>query len=207
MSKAHIEDMSILYPVAANAEAALARPEGRAAREREATMLAGAAVGFVTEATGPAFATREAALDAFAGKLDDPRPGRGVQLAPEDRYCVLAERVEGLAPAPVEPAFARGRRWPKPPARAPRTVFRLIVSYWRIGAAATAGVAEPEPAQTAADQARALRRKSEAALLNAAELRALARQPLRPVKPQQPLDVGLFEVPAPEAPHILIPDE
>jgi hypothetical protein len=52
-----------------------------------------------------------------------------------------------------------------------------------------------------------VRRKSEAALLNAAELRALARQPLRPVKPQQPLDVGLFEVPAPEAPHILIPDE
>jgi hypothetical protein len=206
MSKAHIEEMSILYPVAANAEAALARPEGRAAREREAMMLAGAAVSFVTEATGPAFATREAALDAFAGKLDDPRPGHGVQLAPEDRYCVLAERVEGLAPAPVEPAFARGRRWPKPPARPPRTVFRLIVSYWRIGVVAGVAESEPEPT-TAADQARALRRKSEAAQLNAAELRALARQPLRPVKPQQPLDVGLFEVPAPEAPHILIPDE
>jgi hypothetical protein len=195
--------MSILYPVAANAEAALARPEGRAAREREAVMLAGAAVSFVSEPTGPAFASREAALDAFVGKLDDPR--RGVQLAPEDRYCVLAERVEGLAPAPVEPAFVRGRRWPKPPARPPRTVFRLLVSYWRIGEAAVA--AEPEPAPSAADQARALRRKSEAAQLNAAELRALARQPLRPVKPQQPLDVGLFEVPAPEAPHILIPDE
>ena len=43
--------------------------------------------------------------------------------------------------------------------------------------------------------------------LDAAQLRALARQPLRPVKPQQPLDAGLFEMPAPEAPHILIPDE
>ena len=196
--------MSILYPVAANAEAALARPEGRAAREREAILLAGAPVSFVTEATGPAFASREAALDAFAGKLDDMRPGRGVSVPPEDRYCVLAERVEGLAPAPVEPAFVRGRRWPKPPARAPRTVFRLIVSYWRIGEVAAA---EPELGPSAADQARALRRKSEAAMLNAAELRALARQPLRPVKPQQPLDVGLFEAPAPEAPHILIPDE
>jgi hypothetical protein len=190
--------MSILYPVAASAEAALAKPQGRAAREREAAALAGAPVSFATEATGPAFATREAALDAFAGRLDDPRPGHGVQLPPEDRYCALAERIEGAAPGPVEPAFARGRRWPKPPARPARTVFRLVVSYWRIGEAA----AEPAP-----DQARAMRRRSGAAQLNAAELRALAQQPLRPVKPQQPLDVGLFEAPAPEAPHILIPDE
>jgi hypothetical protein len=192
--------VSILYPVAASAEAALARPRGRAAREREAAALAEASVSFVTEATGPAFATREAALDAFAGRLDDPRPGHGVTIAPEDRYCALAERIEGAAPAPVEPTFARGRRWPKPPARPARTVFRLVVSYWRIGETAS------EPALTP-EQARAMRRRSEAARLNAAELRALAQQPLRPVKPQQPLDVGLFEAPAPEAPHILIPDE
>lgn len=193
--------MSILYPVAASAEAALARPQGRAAREREAAALAGAPVAFVTEATGPAFASREAAFDAFAGKLDDPRPGHGVLVAPEDRYCALAERIEGAVPAPVEPAFARGRRWPKPPARPARTVFRLVVSYWRVGPAAAA-----EPAPTP-DQARALRRRTDASQLSAAELRALAQQPLRPVKPQQPLDVGLFEAPAPEAPHILIPDE
>ena len=193
--------MSILYPVAASAEAALARPQGRAAREREASAMAGAPVSFVTEATGPAFATREAALDAFAGRLDDARPGHGVQVQPEDRYCAIAERIEGAAPpAPVEPTFARGRRWPKPPARPARTVFRLIVSYWRIGEAA----AETTPTE---DQARAMRRRAEAARLNAAELRALAQQPLRPVKPQQPLDVGLFEAPAPEAPHILIPDD
>lgn len=193
--------MSILYPVAASAEAALARPQGRAAREREAVALAGAPVAFVTEATGPAFPSREAALDAFAGKLDDPRPGHGVLVQPEDRYCALAERIEGAIPAPVEPAFTRGRRWPKPPARPARTVFRLVVSYWRVGEGVTA-----EPAPTP-DQARALRRRSQAAELSAAELRALAQQPLRPVKPQQPLDVGLFEAPAPEAPHILIPDE
>ena len=36
--------MSILYPVAASAEAALNAPLGRAAREREAQALAGAAV-------------------------------------------------------------------------------------------------------------------------------------------------------------------
>jgi hypothetical protein len=192
--------MSILYPVAASAEAALAKPQVRAAREREAAGLAGAPVRFVTEATGPAFASREAALDAFAGRLDDPRPGHGVQLPPEDRFCALAERIEGAAPSPVEPAFARGRRWPKPPARPPKTVFRLVVSYWRIADAAA------EPAQTP-EQARALRRRNEAAQLDAHQLRALAQQPLRPVKPQQPLDVGLFEAPAPEAPHILIPDD
>jgi hypothetical protein len=56
-------------------------------------------------------------------------------------------------------------------------------------------------------QARELRRKADATALSAAELRAIAQQPLRPVRPQQPLDIGLFERPAPEAPHILIPDE
>ena len=38
-------------------------------------------------------------------------------------------------------------------------------------------------------------------------LHALSRQPLQPVKPQQPLDVGLFEYRLPEAPEIVIPDE
>lgn len=38
-------------------------------------------------------------------------------------------------------------------------------------------------------------------------MKALADQPLLPVRPQQPLDVGLFEVRPPEAPHILMPDE
>ncbi|HZZ87819.1 MAG TPA: hypothetical protein VFE13_05735, partial [Caulobacteraceae bacterium] len=79
-------------------------------------------------------------------------------------------------------------------------VFRLVISYWRLADA------EAE-AEAAAEQARALRRRSEAAALDAVQLRALAHQPLRPVKPQQPLDAGLFEMPAPEAPHILIPDE
>ncbi len=191
---------AILYPVAASAEEALARPKGRAAREREARRVAGMAVRFVTEATGPGFANREAALDAYAGRLDDDRPGRGFQPAPEDRYCALAERIETApAPAPLEPTFAKGRRWPNPPARRPATVFRMMVSYWRAG--------EDTRQETPADQARRLRRRAEAASLDAAQLRALAQAPLRPVRPQQPLDVGLFERPAPEAPHILIPDE
>jgi hypothetical protein len=195
---AHHSRMSaILYPVAANAEAALARPKGRAAREREAQALAGGPVRFVTEPTGPAFASRDAALDAYAGRLDDARPGHGVAVAPEDRFCTLAARIDHAA-MPVEPAFKGGRRWPKAPAAPGPTVFRLMVSYWRLGDA---------PAETVEDQARAMRRRADAAALNAAQLRALAQQPLRPFKPQQPLDAGLFEMPAPEAPHILIPDE
>ncbi len=38
-------------------------------------------------------------------------------------------------------------------------------------------------------------------------LRTIARQPLRPVEPQQPLDIGLFEIRPPDAPHIVMPDE
>jgi hypothetical protein len=192
---------AILYPVAANAEAALARPKGRAAREREARTLAGGPVRFVTEPTGPGFASREAALDAYAGRLDDARPDRAVQIGAEDRFCSLAERIEGAAPPePVEPVFERGRRWPKAAAGRGGAVFRLMISYWRL----TDAEAE---AESLAEQARAMRRRAEAAALDATQLRALSRQPLRPVKPQQPLDAGLFEMPAPEAPHILIPDE
>jgi hypothetical protein len=188
---------AILYPVARSVQEALERPLGRASREREAASLAGEAVSFVSEEVGPAYASREAALDAWAGRLDDEREGARVQVAPEDHYCTLRERVAGTAPpAPREPRFADGRRWPKPPAKRQPVEFRLSVSYWRVG--------EADGVQ---DQARAARRKPEAAKLDAAELRALARTPLRPVKPQQPLDVGLFEAPAPEAPHILIPDD
>jgi hypothetical protein len=57
------------------------------------------------------------------------------------------------------------------------------------------------------DQARSARRREESRRLTAAELRAIASQPLKPVKPQQALDIGLFEVFAPGQPHILMPDE
>jgi hypothetical protein len=189
--------MSILYPVADNPTAALNAPVGRAAREREAAGLAAEAVSFVTEPAGPAFATREAALDAYRGRLEDERPGAAVQVAPEDRYCQLAEvAVGGRRPAPVQPSFKDGRRWPAPPP-APPTAWRLMVSYWRPVSAAP---------QAAAPQARHARRKSREPHDNQA-LRAMARQPMQPVKPQQPLDIGLFETRLPESPHIVVPDE
>jgi hypothetical protein len=188
---------AILYPVADNADAALARPLGRAAREREAGRLAAGPVRFISEVVGPAFQTREAALDAYAGRIDDDRPGHSVAVAPEDRYCVLREMAAGRPPPPQAPAFAEGRRWPAPP-KPPATMFRLSVSYWRVGEAENRAPFE---------QARTARRKADAAQLDAEALRDLARRPLRPVRPQQPLDIGLFEAPAPEAPHILIPDD
>jgi hypothetical protein len=189
---------AILYPVADNAEAALAAPKGRAAREREAGEIAKGPVRFVSEEVGPAFAVREAALDAWAGRIDDDRPGRGAGVAPEDRFCVLREVASGAAPPPREPMFAEGRRWPTAPDRPAAVAFRLSVSYWRTGEAGAAA---------AFDQARIARRQADAARLDAKELRELAGRPLRPVRPQQPLDIGLFESPAPEAPHILIPDD
>lgn len=175
---------AILYPVAANAELAMAGPQGRAAREREAEGVAGEAVIFTTDPTGPAFATREAALDAYAGPMGEA-------------WARLAEQIlPGQKPLRVAPSFEGGRRWPAAPASPPRTAWRLMVSYWRIATA-------ERPIET--PQARKARRARQS--LDPETLRAMARQPLRPTEPQQPLDIGLFEVRLPEAPHIVIPDE
>lgn len=175
---------AILYPVAANAELAMAGPLGRAAREREAEGVAGEAVIFTTDPTGPAFATREAGLDAYAGPVGEA-------------WARLTEQIlPGQKPLRVEPSFADGRRWPAAPTTPPRTAWRLMVSYWRIATA-------ERPIET--PQARKARRARQT--LDTETLRAMSRQPLRPIEPQQPLDIGLFEVRLPEAPHIVVPDE
>lgn len=190
---------AILYPVAANVEQALSEPRARAAREREAAKAAGEAVVFTTEAAGPAFASREAALDAYRGRLEDDRSGFSPAI--EDRWCRLTEQIvvepgRGAPLAPVQPTYENGRRWPPPPAAPPRTAWRLLVSYWRI-ASAERPLDAPQ-----ARQARRSRRE-----VDAATLRAISRQPLRPVEPQQPLDIGLFEARLPENPSIVVPDE
>jgi hypothetical protein len=188
---------AVLYPVAPNADLALAAPKGRAAREREAVKLAGEAVVFTTDPVGPAFATRQAALDAYSGRVEDERSGAMPEA--QDRFCRLAEQIViqpgKTAPLPVEPVFADGRRWPQPGTQ-PQTAWRLMVSYWRIATAER---------PIAAPQARQARRSREP--LDAATIRAMARQPLRPVEPQQPLDIGLFETRLPEAPDVVVPDE
>ena len=189
--------MSVRYPVALDAEAALQAPQGRAVREREALALAGGLeVEFVRELVGPVFATREAAESAWPDVVD--RPG-SVAVQPEDRFCELMQTLEPEARhgGQAEPVFAAGSRWPKP-RRLLKTQWRLQVSYWKI--------TDPA-AQPALPQARAARRKADAETLDAKALQAMARQPLQPLKPQQPLDIGLFEYSLPEAPHLIIPDE
>ncbi|WP_091736614.1 hypothetical protein [Phenylobacterium immobile] len=186
---------AILFPIAANAEQALSQPLGRAARERDAARSVGGDVVFTTEAVGPAFLDEAAALAAYVGRIADP--GRRISPAGEDLYLRLAEQIDGRPRRPVEPIFAEGRRWPAPE-EAPRTVWRLRISYWRIGSA-------ERPLD--APQARKARRARDGAAIAADTLKAIASQPLRPVKPQQGLDIGLFEVRLPEAPHIIVPDE
>jgi hypothetical protein len=183
---------AILYPVAPNPDLALSRPAGRAAREREAKTIAGEAVTFATEPVGPAFPNREAALEVFRERIE--------AIEPEDRYCQLVERIvtepgRSARLAPVSPTFREGRRWPAPPPESPRTIWRLLISYWRPVSAPT----------TEAPQARVARKAG--GEVAPETLRAIARQPLKPVKPQQPLDIGLFETRPPEAPHIVMPDE
>ena len=195
-----IRDMTaILYPVAANAEQALSQSKAHAAREREAVAAAGEAVVFTTDAMGPAFTTREAALDAYRGRVEDERTGFTPGV--EDRWCRLAEHIVvepgRTAPlGPIQPTYLDGRRWPPPSQIPPRTAWRLQVSYWRIASA-------ERPLD--APQARQARRSRQD--VDAATLRAIARQPLRPVEPQQPLDIGLFETRLPENPSIVVPDE
>lgn len=174
---------AIRYPVAASPEAALTAPTGRAAREREAERLAGEPVAFVRAFTGPVFRSEDEARAHWAGRLDDERPGGRVAIAPEDRFCEL------------KPIIQRSRV----PFAPPHTAWRLSVGYWRIGEA---------PASDAqAQQARKARRQKAGPAPDADELEAIARQPLLPVKPQKALDIGLFEVRLPEAPHIVVPDE
>jgi hypothetical protein len=188
---------AILYPVAASADEALSRPRAHAAREREAERAAGEAVVFATELAGPGFASREAALEAYKGRVEDERTG--FTPAPEARFCRLIEQVV-VEPgrtllAPVAPAMKDGRRWPAPPP-APKTVWRISVGYWRIAS-------QDRPID--APQARQARRSGRS--VDSETLRAMARQPLRAVKPQQPLDIGLFEARLPENPAIVVPDE
>lgn len=174
---------AILYPVAVNAEQALARPVGRVAREREARAAAGESVVFATDPTGPAFATREAAEDAYRAPLGEGFARVTEQILPGQRLKA------------VEPTFSDGKRWPAPPP-APRTAWRLMVSYWRIATA-------ERPIE--APQARKVRRAG--VPLATETLRKIAGEPLRPVEPQQPLDIGLFERRLPENPNIVVPDE
>lgn len=188
---------AILYPVATDPETALAHPLGRAAREREAQAVAAEPVAFASGPAGPAYATREAALDAVGGRVEDERPGRARQVAVEDRFCTLVEVATARPPAPARPVLKDGRRWPAAPAKPAETVWRLQVSYWRPVSAAP---------QVETAQAREARRKGREPL-DAQALRAMTRQPLQPVKPQQPLDIGLFEVRLPENPSIVVPDE
>jgi hypothetical protein len=198
--------MTILYPVAETPEAALHAARGFAARAREAERMAGGAVRFVTEAVGPAFSTREAALDAYVGLVEDERTGRPAPPT-EARWRQLrpVSTPPGMTPKPrppLRPVYRDGHRWPLPPAdpgeTAPATLWRLSVSYWRIE---TATAIAPETA------ARKLRRDVGAKDLDAAVLDALARQPLRPLRPQRALDIGLFEFRPPDAPDLIIPDE
>lgn len=175
--------MSILYPIASGAEAALAAPKGRAAREREAERIAAEPVAFVREFTGPSFRAEDEARAHWTGRLDDERPNQRVSLPPEDRFCELKPIIQ-RSRIPLAPAH---------------TVWRLSVAYWRIGGA---------PAETIeTQQARKARKQKDGPAPDGETLEALANQPLRPVKAQQPLDIGLFEVRLPEAPHIVVPDE
>jgi hypothetical protein len=175
---------AIQYPIAADALSALSAPLGRAARQTDAARLAGQAVAFVREFAGPSYKTEDLALDAHAGRLDDPRPGARASVAPPDRFCDLRPVVQ-RSRIPFAPA---------------QTVWRLSVGYWRIG--------QPQAATgEGLPQARQSRRERKGEAPDGDTLDVLAQQPLRPIMPQKALDFGLFEIAMPEDPSRMMPDE
>lgn len=179
---------AILYPVAETADQALHAPLAYAEREREAVQAAGGAVAFVSEAVGPAFVSEAAAEDAYRGK--GLLPGEWRSLRPV---------IEGKSAPPRKPLNKDGRRWPEPKAPRSPTLWRLSISYWR--------VTRLDEAAIPTEAARRLRRDPASEGLDTRALQALARQPLRAARPQQALDIGLFEVRLPEDPNRIVPDE
>jgi hypothetical protein len=183
-----MEAMSaILYPVAETAEQALHAPHAFAEREREARAAAGGAVRFVSEAVGPGFVSEDAARAAYCG-------------LPPGEWRTFRPVSEAKPIAPRKPVNRDGRRWPAPKPVAAPVLWRMSISYWRI-------VREDDLAPMLKDPARRLRRDPAAEALDARSLRALTHQPLRAAKPQQALDIGLFEVRLPEDPARTMPDE
>ena len=182
---------ALFYPVAPDGESALRAPLGHALRAREAEGVAGEAVIFSSERVGPACPTRADAAELLASLL------AGADRPADSAAVRLVEVFDGARPPPPARPLAEGvRRWPEPPPP-PKTVWRIQVDFWRPAS---------QTPEILSSQARRVRR-SPPADLSPDHLNAFARQPLRPVRPQQPLDIGLFEVRAPENPDRLLPDE
>jgi hypothetical protein len=188
--------MTLRFPVAANADAALQAPLGFAMRETEARALAdGAAVAFTVEWVGPVWPDLATAEAAFAKRL----AGTGGDWWRLKPVIAPPPGAKLRKPAPVKPTFKGGKRWPiLSETERPVTGWRLSIRYWRAGEAAAVRPKGP---------ARRLRRDPAASGLEAEALRLLAEQPLQALLPQRALDIGLFEVHPPDQPYLVIPDE
>jgi len=196
------------YPIARDGHDALSQLRSgaakRAVRERDAETAAGGRVAFVSEAVGPVYERREDALDAYAGLIEDDRPGRLYAPAPESLACVLTCRLktpQARGAKTVTPVFRDGERWPKM-ARPAEPVWQLSVSYWKI-----LGASAGKVSAATGDQARKVRKSSRGGDLTAEELQGLADTPLVPTRPQKQLDYGLFDFIPPDNPGIVIADE
>ena len=183
------------YPIARDGHDALTQLRAgatqRAPRERDAEIVAGGRVAFVSETIGPVYERREDAAEAYAGVI-------------EDAVCVLTCRLKTPMPRgarSISPVFRDGERWPKM-ARPAEPVWQVSVSYWkRLGA----GVARAGAGTDG--QARKLRKSSRGGELTAEEVRGLADTPLVASRPQKQLDYGLFDFIPPDNPGIVIADE
>ena len=145
---------------------------------------------FLSESVGPSFES-EAALRSY---YDACHPG----LMAEPFVSAQCRFLKRQSQKPLKPTYETGKRWPDAPS-APQSHWVLILTYWNI---AEKTVVTPPPVQ-----ARKLRKKADATALSADVVKSLTDQGLKPLMPQKALDIGLFEIRAPENPDLILPDE
>lgn len=189
--------MSIIFPLGHNPhEIVQGCAQGTlrmAARERDAEGLSGKPVVFATEMIEPPFPTEAAARQHYADIL-----AKGFSTL----VCGF-ERSRKL-PKPLKPVMRDGQRWPEA-AAVPPLQWRLSIRYWKIVTKRAKPVANTGTSLQV--QARAARKKALDVPLTPEEVLALAHAPLMAYRPQKALDIGLFEMPLPENPAIIIADE
>ena len=202
--------MPVKYPVARSGaevlNTGLSALTASAYRRSDALKLCESDVHFTSELVGPEFSSQADGLDYYKGLVEDDRPGQRFSPDVEKRFLELKclfkrgcgrpkklKRTAGVETSDAPPFYT-------PPALA--TYWRLSVTYWRImekkRVASTATL-------TAYSDKKSRRKRGKS--LSAEELAAIANTPLRSLRPQLGMTIGLFEVPLPENPALLIPDE
>lgn len=185
------------YPIGSSISEILtgyaARSLSLARRETEARTIAGKNVRLISQPTSSRFED-EASLITY---YEQCHPGLLLEgfARPQCRKDPAAKPSKPPTITIEDPT----RRWT---IRTPSSVYWcLSLTFWQVEAEAA-----PRPSPPS-EPARRLRTSSRPRELSPDALKALTDQPLAPLHPQKALDIGLFEIRAPENQGLILPDE